>query len=77
MKKTLTILLLAVWQIASAQTTLNTRNTTLVLDARTGGELGIAYYGGRLGSADLEQIRFAGNRTESAYPAFGLKGATE
>lgn len=77
MKKTLFILLMAAWQLASAQTALNTSKTTLVLDTQNGRELGISYYGARLVDADLGQIRFSGLRPEGAYPAFGLKGTTE
>ena len=77
MKKYLSLFLLSICCIAGAQQTINTRNTTLVLNAQNGRELGITYYGAGLSDADVAQLRFTGARPASAYPAFGLRGAAE
>jgi len=58
-------------------TVLNTKNTTLVLDATQGKELGFVYYGPHLAQNDIEQLRAAGFRPQKAYPAHGLIGKDE
>lgn len=58
--------------------TLNTNHTTLVIDAEPGrGEAVISYYGGSLSAAEAAGLQAAGYRGQTAYPAFGLSGATE
>lgn len=58
--------------------TLNTNNTTLVIDAEPGrGGAKIAYYGNSLSASEAGYLQAAGYQGQSAYPAFGLSGATE
>ena len=56
---------------------LNTGNTSLVLEAETGKEARILYYGSILDAGEAGSLELAGYRSESLYPAFGLKGADE
>ena len=53
---------------------LNTSGSSLVLDATEGREARIVWYGARLQSEDAAQLRQAGFASQSAYPAYGLKG---
>jgi len=69
--------LLLVLQAAFAGEVLNTKSTTLVLDAQQGKELRIVYYGSLLKQADIEQLGAAGVRGQAAYPAHGLIGKSE
>ena len=63
----LTTLTISAW---SGDVTIETPNTMLVLHAREGGDLRMAYYGARV--ANLQQLRDAGaDLNSSALPAFG------
>lgn len=56
---------------------LNTNNSTMVLNAETGREAQILYYGAALGPNETAALEDAGFRASSLYPAFGLRGAAE
>ena len=56
---------------------LNTGNSSLVLESETGKEAKILYYGSALDADEAGSLKLAGYRSESIYPAFGLKGADE
>lgn len=55
----------------------NTANSSLVLDAQNGREAGILYYGPALKEGEAANLREAGYKSNSLYPAFGLRGADE
>lgn len=57
--------------------TLNTANTTLVLNVPDNREAGIIYYGSKLGQAEVDNLVRAGYRPQGLYPAYGLKGTAE
>jgi len=54
---------------------LNTANNSLVIDAPSGGEPSILYYGEKLD--DLQMVVNAGYKGVRAYPAYGLIGTEE
>lgn len=60
---------------AQAQTVIGTKNTTLVLDTKPGGDLGIAYYGAALD--DVQSVFDAGFRSHRAYAPFGQHSAVD
>ena len=62
---------LAVAGTSFAQVVLHTPNTSLVLDAETGGKVSTLYYGDRLTQADSENLIAAGARGIDAYPTYG------
>lgn len=49
----------------------NTKNTTLLLNADKGKELTVLYYGSRLSAADIQSVA-ATAQPQVAYPAYGL-----
>ena len=55
--------------------TLQTRHTTLALDLEQGGDARIVYYGARID--DTAELKDAGYRGQTAYPAYGLSGTAE
>ena len=55
--------------------TLQTRQTTLALDLEQGGDARIVYYGARID--DTAELKDAGYRGQTAYPAYGLSGTAE
>ena len=63
--------------ILASTIVLNTNNSTLVLNAETGREARILYYGSVLDSGEAGNLANAGYRSNSLYPAFGLKGTEE
>ena len=56
---------------------LNTSNSSMVLNAETGKEAKILYYGSALEAGEADALEAAGYRWNSLYPAFGLRGADE
>ena len=55
--------------------TLQTRQTTLALDLEQGRDARIVYYGARID--DTDELKDAGYRGQTAYPAYGLSGTAE
>lgn len=51
---------------------ISTPNTSLVLNAPTGGELKYLYYGNKLNETDLQNINEAKNCDHTAYPTYGM-----
>lgn len=51
---------------------INTKNTTLVVDAPDGGSLQFVYYGQKLNNSETEQLFNSGTRHWNAYPAYGM-----
>ena len=51
---------------------ISTPNTSLVLNAPTGGELKYIYYGDKLNETDLQNINEASNCNHTAYPVYGM-----
>lgn len=77
MKKILVISLMVLCQTALAGIRLDTRGTSLVLDAPEGGIPCILYYGPLLPASDAAALEAVGCQPQPAYPAFGLLGAQE
>ena len=59
------------------QITVNTCNSSLVLDAEPGNVAKILYYGSRLSAEDAAVLPASGYAASSVYPAFGLVGQSE
>lgn len=74
MKKTFALIFAAVMALpAMAQhITLNTPNTSMVLDAHKGGSLDFVYYGQRLNDNETEQLFGDGRQHHNAYPVYGM-----
>ena len=51
---------------------ISTPNTSLVLNAPTGGELKYLYYGNKLNETDLQNINGVKNCDHTAYPTYGM-----
>ena len=51
---------------------ISTPNTSLVLNAPTGGELKYLYYGNKLNETDLQNINGGKNCDHTAYPTYGM-----
>lgn len=51
---------------------ISTPNTSLVLNAPTGGELKYLYYGNKLNETDLQNINETKNCDHTAYPTYGM-----
>ena len=51
---------------------INTKNTTLVVDAPDGGSLQFVYYGQKLNNNETEQLFNSGTQHWNAYPAYGM-----
>ena len=77
MKRFLTLSFLLFGITAGAQQVINTANTSMVIHADKGKELTLVYYGSSISDADAQQLWKAGYRPQSAYPAYGLKGASD
>lgn len=56
---------------------ISTPGTSLVLSAPTGGDLRYVYYGNKLSETDVATINQTGSDNYSAYPVYGLGGASE
>ena len=56
---------------------ISTPNTSLVLNAPTGGELKYLYYGNKLSETDLQNIDGAKNCDHTAYPVYGMNCPSE
>ncbi|CAG9898013.1 alpha-galactosidase [Bacteroides ovatus] len=56
---------------------ISTPGTSLVLSAPTGGDLRYVYYGNKLSATDVTTINQTGSDNYSAYPVYGLGGASE
>ena len=56
---------------------ISTPGTSLVLSAPTGGDLRYVYYGNKLSTTDVTTINQTGSDNYSAYPVYGLGGASE
>ncbi len=56
---------------------ISTPGTSLVLSAPTGGDLRYVYYGNKLSETDVATINQIGSDNYSAYPVYGLGGASE
>ena len=77
MKRLVTLCFLLIGLAASAQQIINTANTSMVIRADKGHELGIMYYGSAINESDMHQLWKAGYYPQSAYPAYGLRGTSE
>ena len=58
--------------VQAQHVSVNTKNTTLVIDAPDGGSLQFVYYGQRLNSDETDQLFNSGTRHWNAYPAYGM-----
>ena len=56
---------------------ISTPQTSLVLNAPTGGELKYLYYGSKLSETDLQNINEAKNCDHTAYPVYGMNCPSE
>lgn len=56
---------------------ISTTNSSLVIDAPTGGELKHLYYGSKLTEVDLKNITYTSNTNLSGYPTYGMNCPTE
>ena len=56
---------------------ISTPGTSLVLSAPTGGDLRYVYYGNKLSETDVATTNQTGSDNYSAYPVYGLGGASE
>lgn len=56
---------------------ISTPQTSLVLNAPTGGELKYLYYGSKLSETDLQNINEAKNCNHTAYPVYGMNCPSE
>ena len=56
---------------------ISTPNTSLVLNAPTGGELKYLYFGNKLSETDLQNIDGAKNCDHTAYPVYGMNCPSE
>lgn len=56
---------------------ISTPQTSLVLNAPTGGELKYLYYGSKLSETDLQNINKAKNCDHTAYPVYGMNCPSE
>ena len=79
MKKFLILtILVAFAQVAMAeQVTIQTKNTTMVLNVDKGKQPQYVYYGARLSDYDLQHLQAPRNGRMDAYPAYGMNCPAE
>ena len=79
MKKILffTVLLVSAQAAVAEQVTIQTKNTTMVLNVDEGKQPQYVYYGARLSNYDLTHMQAPRNGRMDAYPAYGMNCPAE
>ena len=79
MKKILffVLLLASAHTVKAEQVTIQTKNTTMVLNVDKGKQPQYVYYGAKLSDYDLQHLQMPSGGRMDAYPAYGLTAISQ